>query len=212
VPVLALVGGVGSGKSSVAHWVEERRNVAVIDGDVVGHEVLQQNEILSKIREEFGLEVFNSEGKIDRQKLAKLVFGRHRSQQEAKTRLERIVHPEIKRRMEFLINRLKEDPDIEAVILDAAVLLEANWQEVCDKIVFVETSAETRLRRVSQNRNWTQEELFRREASQFSIEKKRELADYCIENGGSLSNAGEQLQRILDSEETFSPLGRVDRK
>ncbi len=198
VPVIGLVGGVGSGKSTVARWLAERRNFVVIDGDEAGHRVLEFPNVKALIRNEFGGSVFNEQNKVIRSALGGLVFGttpRHRS---ARARLEAIVHPEIRKIIENQITNVRETGAAEAILLDAAVLFEARWNDLCQLVVFVDAPEEIRLQRVQQGRSWNSNALRDREASQLPLEAKRRSADEILVNAGSVQEAGKKLEALID--------------
>ncbi len=198
LPVIGLIGGIGSGKSSVAQSLAARRNIAVIDVDAIGHRVLEQTAVKTALRKRFGAQIFGNTGQVDRSALAKQVFGPDAANQNHRHDLEQIVHPVIGREISDTINRLQASGDFEAVCLDAAVLLEAGWRNVCDAVVFVETPLAQRRQRVALSRGWSPEELQRRENSQLSLEKKRQEADFVIRNDASLEEASRQFEEILN--------------
>jgi len=147
------------------------------------------------IRQAFGDDVFDGP-EICRKSLAQKVFGSEPHHQQALIELEKIVHPEIRRQVESQLADIASETDV--VILDAAVMLEAGWDDLCDTIVFVDTPFETRLRRVEENRGWTADELRRREASQVSLDDKRAIAEFIVDNSESLENAIQQLASFID--------------
>lgn len=188
--VVGVLGGIGSGKSAVSNALSRYFQTLTIDADRIGHEVLDISTVKENIRQNFGDDVFDGID-ICRQSLARKVFGSDQHSQQALAKLERIVHPEIRRKVEQQLNEVPAEIDI--VLLDAAVMLEAGWDDLCDHIVFVDTPFETRLARVQENRNWTADELRRREASQISIEDKRNASEFTVDNSGSLELAVQQL-------------------
>ena len=198
IPVIGVVGGIGSGKSAVANWVAAHANVSVIDADKLGHDALKSAIVKGSLRHRFGPGIFGADGFIDRSALARQVFGDHPDQLAARHDLEHIVHPEIGRRISDEISLATTNGRV-AVLLDAAVLLEAGWRQLCDLVVFVDTPDAIRLSRVQQNRNWTEDELQRREASQWSLDKKRQAADAVVINDRDLAYAGSQLLGMLRS-------------
>ncbi|MBW3541548.1 MAG: dephospho-CoA kinase [Planctomycetes bacterium] len=198
VPVIGIVGGIGSGKSTLARRLAEQRPVVVVDGDDAGHRVLEQPEVQQKIRERFGDAVFTETGVVDRRALARQVFGDDKAQRQARADLEQIVHPHIKQELIRRIAEARRTPEIEAVLLDAAILLEAGWNDLCTAVVFVDTSHDERLRRVKAGRGWDEAELRRREASQHPPEVKQRLADFTVTNSHSLHQSLEELSQILD--------------
>lgn len=197
VPVVGLVGGVGSGKSAVAAWVAAKRNIIVVDGDRVGHQVLEQPLVKEQIRQRFGDDVFDAGGDVNRKKLAERVFGPLPEHRQARAGLEQISHPRIEEVFRGTIADAESSLNTEAVVLDAAVLLEAGWDGLCDAIVFIDTPEETRTQRVQSNRGWSETELTQREASQLSLDSKRSRADFVISNVADVADAGKQLEQRL---------------
>lgn len=188
--VVGILGGIGSGKSTVSKGLSTYFQTLTIDADRIGHEVLSISTVKDDIRQIFGDDVFNGV-EICRQSLAHQVFGSETHHKQALEKLEAIVHPEIRRKVE---QQLSEVPDgIDVVLLDAAVMLEAGWDDLCDHIVFVDVPFEIRLTRVQDNRGWTADELRRREASQISIDQKRNASTFVVDNSGSLEDAVQQL-------------------
>jgi dephospho-CoA kinase len=197
VPVIGLIGGIGSGKSALARWVSRQLNTVIVDADAAGHRALQQPEVRELIRHRFGSKVFDTRHEIRRDRLADAVFGQDEEHRRARHDLEQIVHPVIRGDLQDQIAAARDNGAVDAILLDAAVLLEAGWQEICNAIVFVETPIEQRQSRVA-GRGWTPADLTRREASQLSLDEKRAAAQYVIDNSGSLDDAGRQLLKILE--------------
>jgi len=196
IPVIALVGGIGSGKSFLVRSLAETEPIAIIDADRIGHEVLIDNEVMTQIRQEFGDGVFDNQGGIIRRALGQMVFGLDAEHQAAKVRLERIVHPRIRDRIRQQIAEIRSSKTYEAIFLDAAILLESGWKDECQAIVYVDVPAEERLRRVVSERNWTPEEFFAREANQLPVELKQQAADFTVINFPAGPAAVNQLRLI----------------
>ena len=171
----------------------------IIDADRIGHEVLDFPEIQEKIREQFGSTVFNDQGNVDRSELASLVFGESKLQQTSLKQLESIVHPVIHRRLEQEIESARSLHQVDAILIDAAVIVEAGWKELCDQIVYIDCPFEQRQKRVTQNRGWLETELTKREKHQLPLSEKRKLADGVIQNGQDLESAGLELSKFIDS-------------
>ena len=203
IPVVGIVGGIGSGKSAVAQWVATQVNVHVVDADRLGHEALRASDVKSSLRLKWGDDIFDAQGEVLRGALARRVFGDTEEHRAARHTLEQIVHPEIERRIVDEIRRAA-DAGNQAVLLDAAVLLEAGWQRLCDAVVFIETPDDVRLERVRQRSGWTADELHRREASQLSLSNKRKQSDAVVSNAGRVSDAGQQLLIFLRGCGVFS--------
>lgn len=196
---MGLIGGVGSGKSSVARRVAARRSIDIVDGDQAGHAVLLDPAVKQQLREQFGDTIFDASGEVIRPALGRLVFGdsaEHRTRREA---LERIVHPRIRHALETQINSSRSRADLDAVLLDAAVMLEAKWNDICDCVAFIDVPRDERLRRVVASRGWSEQEFQRREASQLSVADKRRASDVVIDNSADLDTAADQLERAIET-------------
>jgi dephospho-CoA kinase len=196
VPVLGLTGMIGGGKSEVATLLA-KKGAVVIDADLVGHEVLERPEVRHQIIDRFGSEVIargpgtaGTPGPICRRALGEIVFG----SRSALDDLEAIVHPRMCQQFEQIIERESTRGTAPAVVLDAAILLEAGWDKLCDLVVFVDAPQPIRLERVAQGRGWTPEVLKTREAVQWSRDRKLSRANFLIQNNSSL----ESLDRKVD--------------
>ncbi|WP_010584170.1 dephospho-CoA kinase [Schlesneria paludicola] len=197
IPVVGIVGGIGSGKSAVANWVAERAKLTVLNADALGHLALRAETVKQALCQRFGDSILGSDGEIVRAALAQQVFGNDASHQKARQDLEQIVHPEIHRQIMAGVDAaIVANQD--AVLLDAAILLEAGWRTRCDLVVFIDTPDEIRLSRVKENRGWSEEELRRRESSQWSLMEKRRESDLIIANDRDLDHAGQQLLTALE--------------
>lgn len=197
IPVVGLVGGIGSGKSYLARGLEQSGMIAVVDGDLAGHEVLQRPEVKSRIAERFGKSVFDRSGAVDRRKLSQVVFGAGTAATAARTALESIVHPQIKEILAEQIAAARVRPGLLAVVLDAAIMLETGWRDNCDVVVFVDAPLEQRQARVRATRGWTAADLQSREDTQLPLSAKRQAADYVVENSGSAEAALARLEQII---------------
>ncbi len=190
--VIGLIGGIGSGKSRVAAECA-RRGARVISGDDLGYEALGQPEIRERVVRRWGSGVLDEKDEIVRRRLAEIVFA---DAKELKA-LEALVHPWIGRRLREETARAQNDPAVSFVVVDAAVMLEAGWNGVCDRLIFVDAPAEQRRRRVADRRGWTAEELNAREAAQLPLTEKAARADHILDNSGSLEQLSRQVDDLL---------------
>lgn len=185
IPVIGLIGGMGAGKSRVAAILSET-GAQVLDADVVGHALLDQTPSRDEVVEHFGPEVLERDGsgipvepqKINRAILGKIVF----TDTASRKALEAILHPRMLQTFEKAISRAVRRSQSKAIVLDAAVLLEAKWHTLCDVIVFVDAPADVRLARLEASRGWTAETLAAREAAQHPLNDKQKRADFVVEN------------------------------
>jgi dephospho-CoA kinase len=194
IPIVGIIGGVGAGKSTVVRNVTDLQ-LFIIDADHIGHDLLQTNLIRDRLRSAFGDDIFDDAGLVERKRLAEKVFGDSDEQTRNRYQLDEIFHPAIRTEIQRKILQAPHDAD--AIILDAALLLEAGWADECDAVVFVDTPLQKRQQRVAENRGWSNEELQRREASQWSLSKKREAAEYVVDNSGTPEIAAQQMTEII---------------
>ena len=192
--MIGILGGIGSGKSSVVRNVDGFRLV-IINADRIGHELLFDPSIQVALRAAFGGEIFASDGTVNRSNLANLVFGETDEHRASLAKLNQILHPAIRRQIHQQIDSASNDVD--AIILDAALLLEGGWDATCDWLVFIDTPIEIRRQRVMDNRSWSSEELAKREATQVSIDVKKDKADFVVDNSGRLEVAVSQMEQVF---------------
>ena len=191
-PVIGIVGGIGAGKSAAAAELVAL-GCRLIDADRIGHEQLGRADVRQQVRRRWGDEVFGPDGQVDRKALASRVFA-DPNQLEA---LHAILHPPMRRRMAELIASAAEDTAVAGVVLDAAVLFEAGWDDLCTHVVFVSAPDEQRLARVAAGRRWTRAEWEKREKSQISLDRKAARCDSTIVNRTSVSCLREQVRELF---------------
>lgn len=197
IPVIGIVGGIGSGKSTLARAAANLKPWYVIDADAIGHAVLELPQVRAKLQTTFGQTIFDQSGAVIRSALADRVFGS--PNQDDKLQLESIVHPEIRTRIFDAIREAEISGQYEAVLLDAAVLLESGWRDMCSAVVYIDASFEDRLRRVQETRNWSEDQLRVREASQLSLDQKKKESDSVISNRGEPAQAARQLIEFVEA-------------
>jgi dephospho-CoA kinase len=194
--LVGVVGGVGSGKSAVAHWVVAHDpSIRLFDADAAGHRALTDPEIQARLRSAFGDSVVRN-GVVERAEIARLVFGTSDEAVANRERLNAIVHPAIEAERERMIAEWGREGTVSAVLIDAALLVEAGWKNRCDAVVFIDTPREIRAQRVAA-RGWPAEELERREASQWPLARKQAEADFTVRNDGALDFAGRQMYQYI---------------
>lgn len=197
IPLVGLVGGVGSGKSTLAHGLAQRMSVAILDADRAGHEALRQSAVKVALRQAFGESIFNDSQEIVRSQLAALVFGSDDQSQRERRTLEQIVHPVLRTDLQQQLQHVRELGQVQVVLLDAPILLESGWKSLCDAVVFIDTPLVLRQQWTAAGRNWTPDELARREASQWPISRKQSESDFVVDNSGSLESSVDQLEQVV---------------
>lgn len=177
---IGLTGTLGAGKSTVARLFE-RWGARRIDADELAREAVRPGSpALQEIREEWGDEVLDEEGGLDRARMRRRVFG----DTDARRRLEEIVHPEVRRLRADRIEEARE-AGAEVVVSEVPLLLETGMEGQFDVVVAVDAPRSVRRRRVAEERGLDAGTFEAIEAAQWSARRKREAADLVIENDGS---------------------------
>ena len=191
IPIIGVIGGIGSGKTALTLALAERLRVCRLDADGAGHAALELPEVRESLSEIFGTGIFDEQGQIIRQQIADQVFGESPKHHRKRNRLNALVHPVIRHLLEDQIRQIDWD-QFDVVLLDAPLVLEAGWDTICDAVVFVDAPEDLRRQRVL-SRGWDAGEFQRRERSQLPVVEKRRRADFVIDNSGSLSTAAQSL-------------------
>jgi dephospho-CoA kinase len=188
---VGLTGGLASGKSFVSAALAEL-GCHVLHADAVGHEVLEPGgEAYQPVIAEFGAEILNEEGAIDRRRLAAIVF----SAPERLARLNSLVHPAVFRREDEFIRGIgAREPDA-IVVVEAAILVETGSYRRFDRLVVAVCDRETQIRRAMKRDRLTPEEVEARLSRQLPAEELRKVADYVIDTSGTKENT---LAQVLE--------------
>ena len=192
-PIIGILGGIGSGKSTVAGEFA-KLGCKVIDADEIAHELLDESAVREKVIELFGKAILDSAGKIDRGKLAEVVFANARKL----SSLDKIIHPLVLERAEQLIGRYNRQNKVKAIVLDMPLLVEVGWAKRCDKLIFVGCRPELRLDR-ARKMGFDRKQLKIRENFQISLDSKVDLADNTIENNSDFSALVRQVADIFSN-------------
>jgi dephospho-CoA kinase len=194
IPVIGLTGGIGTGKSTVTQMLE-KLGAAVIDADKVGHQIyLPDLPAWREIVETFGAKVLTADRAINRQALGEIVF----ADPEALRTLNRIVHPKMFDRMRELIAEMRARGGMKAIVVEAAVLIEAHWMPLADQVWVVVASEPVVVERLAKQRNLSPEQVRTRIAAQLSNDERRRHAHVVIRNDGSLEEVRDAVQQAWD--------------
>ncbi|HEX3280905.1 MAG TPA: dephospho-CoA kinase [Pyrinomonadaceae bacterium] len=189
---VGLTGSIGVGKSFVAGVLAEL-GCHVLDADLTAREVVEPNSVgLEKIVAEFGPEVLQPDGALDRTKLGTLVFGDARR----RSTLNAILHPYIIARQDELLREWEAlDPDGIAVV-DAALMIESGGYKRFDKLIVVHCRPEVQLQRLMSRNGLSREEAEKRISSQMSQEEKKKFADYLIDTSEGFDDTRRQTEKV----------------
>lgn len=191
-PVIGLMGGIGSGKSLVARLFAAQ-GCAVIDADALARAAIDDPHVKQTIVQWWGSDVIAPDGKVNRKAIADIVF----TDPAQLRRLEGITHPRVIAQRAAMREQYLRDDSVPAIVDDTPLLVEKNMQGECDVLVFVDVPLETRVARVQATRGWTRDELISREKMQTSLDIKRNLADYVVQNDADELVCETRVRRVL---------------
>lgn len=188
---LGVTGGLGSGKTTACKFLKEKGAV-VFDADAVAKEIILTNQhVQQRIEEIFNIKVIR-EGKLDTKKLASFAF----ASEENQSSLNNIVHPEVIKIMEEEIGKYRGKTGL--FVVDAPLIFESGLDARLDYTVLIYAKFKIRLERALRRGNLSREEIMRRVKLQMPEEEKKELADFVIDNNGSLEQLRESMYRLYD--------------
>lgn len=200
--VIGLTGGIGAGKSAVAAALEQL-GAQVIDADREGHEAYAPGSMgWRRIIAMFGEDLLTEDGHIDRRKLGQLVFG----SPQALAWLNSAIHPLIRDRIKSKLDRLKAE-GCEVAVVDAAVLVQAGWDDLTDEVWAVKAPVEQATERVAESRGLKPWEVRGRiDAQQEMVRQAEARADTVIDNSGTLQELRAKVEQLWT--ERNLPIGR----
>lgn len=178
---IGLTGGIGSGKSEVAR-IFNQLGVQVIDADVIAHQLVQPGtEALAEVVDAFGEAIVAPDGKLDRAKLAEIVF----NSPDMKKQLENIIHPRVRAQIKAYKDACKNEPYILVVI---PLLLESGQRDLVDRVLIVNASESVRIQRVQARDSRSEEQIRSIMQNQADDAERLAAADDSIDNSGSLDD------------------------
>ena len=194
--IIGLTGGIASGKSTAARHLSEN-GAFVMDGDVLGHRAYEPNTAaFAQITETFGSEVVGANGQINRKALGGKVFGNPI----ALKQLTDILYPEIRRMFGEWIETTQADNPNALLVMDAAVLLEAGWEDLADETWVIIVDPNTAVSRAVARDGLDEAAVSKRIASQLSNDERSARADVVIDNSGNeaalIARLEAELKRI----------------
>jgi len=190
VLLVGLTGGIGSGKSTVARMLEERGAV-VFDADLLAREAVEPGTPgHTAVLERFGADVLAPGGELDREALASIVF----ADPAARRDLEQIVHPEV-RRLFAEGSEAYHDTD-RIVVFSAPLLVESGMHTAFEILVVVSATVATQIQRLMRQRGMSEPSIRARIDAQAPLEDKAAVADFLVDNEGTLAELQSQVERL----------------
>jgi len=186
--IIGVTGGIGSGKSMICKLFQCMGYPIFIADDVAKHIGSTEN-VQTQIKAAFGASICNTDGAIDKLLLGQLVF----NNKDALTTLNDIIHPKVAEAFEAWQNTTKNTFGV----YEAAILFEKGFEKRCAFTILVTAPKELKVKRVQGRSALTQKDILARMENQWPDEKKRDLADYIVDNSGKKSLI-EQVNQIID--------------
>lgn len=185
--VIGITGGIASGKSIISEKLIEM-NYKVIDADQIAFKVSENENIIELVQLRFGND-YILDGKFNRNKLAELIY----NDDEAREKLNSIMHPEIRKSIQAEIDSCSD----ELIFLDIPLLYEANWQDLCSKVILVYVDENTQITRLMLRDKIDTEYAKKKIKSQMPLKQKVYLADFVIDNNKDISETYYQLYETI---------------
>lgn len=191
--VIGVTGGIGTGKSYVSGYLQEW-GAALINADKVGHEALKKGtKVHADIVAAWGPSLLTPEGEIDRKKLGSIVFGNP----QALARLNGIIHPQMAQMMAQEIDRLRQQ-GVETVVLEAAILIEANWQGLVDEVWMTIAPEEAVIKRLAGRDGFAAEQVRARIRSQMPAEERAKHATVIINTDCEIPATKAEVRKLWE--------------
>lgn len=193
--LIGITGGVGAGKSTVLGILEEIADCVIVMADDVAKAMMQANGALSNdAKRIFGEKAYLENGQLNTAHIATLMYGNPQLMEEWTG----IVHPMVRQSIMDMINSARDEGKCEFFFLEAALLIEEGYDEICDEVWYIYVSEEERIKRLIHNRGYTEEKCRAIMSKQLSQEKFLQKSDFVIDNNISVNNTRKQLENKLE--------------
>lgn len=193
---IGITGGVGAGKSEILSYLARLPHTRVVLADEIAHELMEPGtDCYNQICNTFiGEEIFGPEGGFDRKKLASVIF----TDEKKRAQMNAIVHPAVK---QYVINTAKEERRrgrIQLLVLEAALLIEEHYDEICDELWYIYADEGVREERLVASRGYTKEKVRQIFASQLNESIYRKSCAVVIDNNGTVEETLQQIADVLE--------------
>ncbi|MDK8479070.1 dephospho-CoA kinase [Corynebacterium pseudodiphtheriticum] len=191
--IIGLTGGIGGGKSTVARSLQ-KHGFPIVDADLIAREIVEPGQpALAELTKEFGADILNTDGSLDRGLLASRAF----ENKETTQRLNNITHPRINQRTQELFDEAREN-GAEAVIYDMPLLIDKGLHKDMDATIVVHAAEHVRLERLTTKRGLDVDDVRRRINAQIDDETRKQHADILLDNNGTEEDLTQQIAQAVD--------------
>lgn len=194
---IGITGGVGAGKTAILQYLSEKEHTRVMLADEIAHDLMKPGTACYRqIVDAFIMEdILAADGSFDRQKLAWVIF----SSEKKRLQMNSIVHPAVKAYVKEQLRLERERKQLQLLVLEAALLIEDHYDEICDELWYIYTTEEKRKIRLMASRGYSEEKVAQIFASQLPEEIYRKKCKVTIDNNGKLSETFLQIDKALES-------------
>lgn len=191
--IIGVTGGVGSGKSAVLNYIEEHFDSRIVKADEVGHMLMMPGrECYEPVIELFGEWVVKEDGSLNRSMIGDIVF----DSPAMLKKLDDIIHPAVKKYILREIEKSKKE-DTKFFFIEAAILLEEKYDEICDEVWYIYCEKEVRMERLRRDRGYSDEQIRQRMENQLSEEEFEARCDFQLYNDEDVAHTYLQLERRM---------------
>ena len=195
---IGITGGVGAGKTEILKYLASREDTKVMLADDIARELSEPGQSCNeKLQELFaGTDVFDEKGQMDRPKAAAIIF----KDEARRNGMNEILHPAVKEYVLHVLEQEKEEGRLRYLVLEAALLIEEHYDEICDELWYIYTSEENRRARLKQSRGYSDEKISEMFESQLCENEYRRHCKVVIDNNGTTEETIAQVRTIIENE------------
>lgn len=197
--IIGITGGVGAGKSEIVKYLQENYKAYVAKTDDIGHRGIKKGEdCYLRVIDLLGFDIIDEDGELNRTKIAAIVH----EDKDKLTKLDAIIHPFVRN---YIIKMIEDTngQDNEYFFIEAALLLEDNYDQICDEVWYVYADCDTRCTRLGKSRNYSEEKSRQIMANQLSEDEFKKRCDFAIDNSGDFTNTAKQIDARMQKYETM---------
>lgn len=194
--IIGITGGVGAGKSLILKYLEEKYGAYVLYADRIANDLKEPGEeCYNEIVALLGNGVLQEDGRIDKAKMAECIFG----DMSLLTKINGIIHPAVKRFVLRTIEEKRLKGDVSIFVIEAALLIEENYDEICDELWYIYADTDIRSKRLKESRGYSQEKIESIIRQQLGDEEFRKHCKVVIDNGGEAAVTFLQIDKELEA-------------
>lgn len=192
--IIGITGGIGAGKSTVLSILEQDYGAYCVEADKVAHKLMEPGEAAyQQIVEVFSPDILDQQKQIHRGRMSALIF----QHPEKREQLNQIVHPAVKQYIRNDIERCRMEGKVAIYVLEAALLIEDGYKQICDELWYVYAEEEQRIKRLMESRGYSREKCIQILNSQSTEDFYRGNCDRMIQNDGDFENTKKQVEQFL---------------